>query len=483
MSTQQSTLAEEIVPVSSRVWVAMADAACSMLNAFAAGGTLTYYFTRWRGMDPNLAGWVWLLFGIWNAVNDPLFGFISDRTKSKLGRRIPYIRYGAPIYALAFILFWIVIPGTASSQGFMFAQMLIALFLFDSLYTAIATSIYVMPYEMAISNKARSGIFLWKIIFAVFPMAVPLVLVPMIQPGPGDDARLFQMIMIGFGVVMAAIIYFSTFFYREKHFQQADEQFAFIKSLKECFKNRAFLLFETISFTVIFVQTALMMGVLYYFDEISVPAIPIYIALAVGIVAGVVVFIRQREHWGVKNSTRLMSLIFSLGALAIVLFGKNVIGASFGFFCFGIGFAGGFYLIPLMNGDIVDADEHVTGLRREGMYAGINSLVTKPAISLAQMAFLWIIGLFGYDQTLAKGAQTAQAETGILLAWALIPAILLFLCYVALRWYPLDGPQWNTIKAGLAARNAEKEQTYLASLGYKSADPDSVRLGAKHNIP
>lgn len=481
MSTQQNTMSEEYVPVSSRVWVAMADAACSMLNTFAAGGTLTYYFTRWRGMDPQLASWVWLLFGIWNAVNDPLFGYISDRTKSGLGRRIPYIRYGAPIYLIGFILFWIVLPGTAGNQWIMFAQMLLALFLFDSLYTAIATSIYVMPYEMAISNKARSSIYLWKIIFAVFPLAVPLVVVPMIQPGPGDDATVFQMAMFGTGIAMTAIIYFSTFFYREKHLQQADEQFAFLKSLKECFKNRSFLLFETISFTVIYVQTGLMMGVLYYFDEISVPAIPIYVALLVGIVTGVVVFNRQRDSWGVKFSTRLMSLIFGLGALGLVFFGRNVIGASISFFCFGIGFAGGFYLIPLMNGDVVDQDEHVTGLRREGMYAGINSFVSKPAISLAQMAFLWIIGLYGYDQTLAKGAQSAQAETGILLAWALIPAILLLLCYVALKWYPLDGPEWIAIKTKLAARNAEKEAAFLASLNSKSGE--SNRLGAEHNIP
>ena len=146
-----------------------------MQNLSVGGGALTYYFTRWRGLDPVLAGWVWILFGLWNAVNDPLFGYISDRTKSKLGRRIPYIRFGAPIYGIAFIMFWFIFPGTQNSQTGMFIQMVLALFIFDSLYTAIATSLYVMPYEMAVSNKARSGIFLWKIIFTVFPMAVPLI--------------------------------------------------------------------------------------------------------------------------------------------------------------------------------------------------------------------------------------------------------------------------------------------------------------------
>src|SRR5512133_3211771 len=97
--------------------------------------------------------------------------------------------------------------------------------------------------------------------------------------------------------------------------------------------------------------------------------------------------------------------------------------------CFGIGFAGGMYLIPLMNGDVLDIDEERTGLRREGMYAGVNSFITKPAISLANAAFLWIIGYYGYNNDLGKGAQSASAETGILVAWTLIPGILLFICF------------------------------------------------------
>ena len=90
------------------------------------------------------------------------------------------------------------------------------------------------------------------------------------------------------------------------------------------------------------------------------------------------------------------------------------------------------YLIPLMNGDVIDMDEHRTGLRREGMYAGVNSLVTKPAISIAQAVFLGIIGAFGYDQALAKGAQSVSAQTGILIGWVAVPAknaAALELCY------------------------------------------------------
>ncbi len=458
-------LKEEFVPLKSRIWVSVADAACAMLGQIVLTGSLTYYFTRWRGLDAGLAATVWLLFGIWNAVNDPLFGWISDRTRSNLGRRIPYIRFGAPIYALSFIASWINWPG--HSQVWLFIQFLVLLFVFDTLYTAIATSIYVMPFEMAVSNKARSGIFIWKIIFSVFPLAVPLAVIPFIQPGPGEDATMYRWIMTGLGVAMGALIYASTFFYAEKHFQQEEEQFPFFKSLKECFSNLSFVIFEVMSFTIIFVQTALMQGVLYYFDEFDVPAVPLYAALAVGIVGGIFLFVRQRERWGVKNSMRIMALVFSIGCCLVLLFGRHLIPTAIGFLTFGLGFAGGMYLIPLMNGDVVDKDEHLTGLRREGMYAGVNSFITKPAISIAQAVFLWFLRFYGYDQDLGKGLQSARAETGILMGWTLVPGLLLFLCFVVLYWYPLAGPAWAAIKAELAARHAEKERRYLEARGYK----------------
>lgn len=467
MATQ---LQEEYVPVKSRVWVSIADASTATLQGMVGSGALTYFFTRWRGLDPSLAAVVWLLFGIWNAVNDPLFGWISDRTQNKLGRRRPYIRYGAPVIALAFISCWIEWPGTAGNQTLMFIQLLVALFAFDTLYTAIATSIYVMPYEMALSNKARGSILLWKVIFTIFPTAIPLVVIPIIQPGPGESATTFQIVMTIFGVAMGALVFISTYFYEEKHFTQNEQQPPIFTSIKECFKNFSFIIFEVVSFTVIYIQTSLMQGVLYYFDELKVPAMPLYLALLAGIVGGLILWIKVRDTWGIKTSMIRLCLAFAIGCAILLVFGRDVVPAVPGFLLLGVGFSGMMYLIPLMNGDVIDMDEHRTGLRREGMYAGVNSLITKPAISIAQAVFLGIIGAFGYDQALAKGAQSASAQTGILVGWVAVPAALLFICFVLLRFYPLAGESWARIKQELAQAHRDKEKRHLEAHGYKYVD-------------
>ena len=73
--------------------------------AFSA---ITFFYNVILGLSAELIGIAWLLFSFWNAINDPIFGFIEDNTKSeKYGRRVPYIRFGAPVYGLVFILCWI----------------------------------------------------------------------------------------------------------------------------------------------------------------------------------------------------------------------------------------------------------------------------------------------------------------------------------------------------------------------------------------
>jgi GPH family glycoside/pentoside/hexuronide:cation symporter len=468
MVETESGLKEEKVPLKSRIWVSAGDASCAFLQTIIGGGALTYYYTRVMGLQPEMAGWVWILFGIWNSINDPLLGYIADRTRSKIGRRRPYIRYGAPIFALSFILMFFGIPGTMNQQWALFFQMLLGLFVYDTLYTAIATSLYLMPYEMAISNKARSSVFIWKIIFSVFSMALPPVLILAIQPGPGQDPTAFRWIMVALGAVLCTIIFFSTYFYEEKHYLQDEEQPGFIKSIVESFKNRPFIIFLVSSFTVIYVSTGLQQGILYYFDELNIPQAPVFGGLGAGIVGGIFLWVNLRDRIGLKRCLMAWLAIFALGCFVMLPLGFSMWGAIISFVLVGIGFAGGLYLIPLMNGDVIDFDEKLTSLRREGMYAGINSFVTKPAISLAQAAFITIVGWFGFNQTLAKGMQPESAHTGILIGWMLIPALLLTISLVSMIWYPLAGAAWDKTKKELAEQHAAKEKAYLESLGYKA---------------
>lgn len=451
---------EEKVPVKSKFWLSIADCMCGVLNSLMTAGALTYYFTTYWGMNENYASIAWIVFGIWNAVNDPLFGYISDKTKSKIGRRLPYIRYGAILYSLFFIITWFKWP-LGSGQISMFIQLLAALFLFDTLYTAIATSLYVLPYTMAVSNKARSNIFIWKICFSLISLGFPLVVTPNILPKPGADNTTFQITVSIIGVIAFVAIFFSTFFIKEKVSTPPDENSNIFSSIINCFKNRSFVIFEVLSFSVIFIQTNLLLGVNYYFNEFSETnsfgisrMAASYGALGLGAVIGMIIWLNRLKPWGVRKCIFIMCVLFAAGATAMVFFGKNDIIAVVGFFLAGLGFAGGMYLVPIMNGDVIDYDEHKIGQRREGMYAGVNSFITKPAISFSNAAFIKIIAWYGYNKD-AVGAQTEQAKSGILVAWMAIPAVLLIITAISLKWYPLFGEKWDKIKLELEEKHKD----------------------------
>ena len=460
MNGTNETSVRERVKLSSCLWLGGADCMITTLNNIITGGALTIFFVEYLKMRPESSALCWLLFGLWNALNDPLFGYISDKTKSKLGRRIPYIRYGSIIIAAVFILSWTVWFPSRSNAA-LFAQMFISLFLFDSLYTAIATSLYVMPFEMAVTNKARGRIMFFKLLFGLLALSVPLLLMAMLKDMLTSSPADFRKLMIIIGAGAGLIMFFSTFFYRENGYTREEEQYPFFRSLVTCLKNKSFLVFESISFSVTFIQTALMFGLSYYFAAFGINYLFCYGAMFVGIIFGIWLWMKPGSVWRVKKSTILMCLIFGGTLLVMLLLGQYTAAGVIGFFGAGIGFAGGMYMVPLMFGDVMDYDEQLCGLRREGMYAGVNSLICKPAISFANALFPIMLGWFGYNSDIVVEAQSALAKIGIRVTWLLIPVALLLICALLIwRFYPLSGEEWEKTKQRLAVKHEEKQKAF-----------------------
>ncbi len=474
---------EEKVKTSSAVWLGAANAGTGLLCAFSEGAAFQYLFVNKLGLSPSLNAIVWVIFGIWNALNDPIYGFLADRTKSKLGRRIPWIRYGAPIMAILFAVMWLPVLQTGEvSQWLLFIEELLGLFLYDIVYTAIASAIYVMPYEMAVTNKARNKIFLFNILFSVINYGAPMVLNSQLDKLIEHNATTLPIIMAIAGLVCGAIVFFSTFFYKENGYIVEEKQPKFFEGLKLCLKNKSFLLFEVISWTIIFAQNALMVGLTYVSGMWAIDGagngwiggtsiIVLYGALFVGLIAGILFFVFTRAKLGIRNEMLIMTGVMGVGCVLGAFLGQYFYVSVLTFVCCGVGLAGGLYLIPMINGDVIDKDEVDNGTRREGVYAGINSLITKPAGSIATALFpAMIVGLFGFDMNLKKiengsevidyANQALSAKNGLFMCWFLITGILLLLSFVAMWFFPLHGKEWDKTKHDLSIKHMEKQKEY-----------------------
>ncbi len=479
---------EEKVKTSSAVWLGAANAGTGLLCAFAEGVAFQYLFVNKLGLDEKLNMIVWIIFGIWNAINDPIYGFLADRTHSKLGRRIPWIRYGAPIMAVIYALMWLpALEGNGVAQWLLFLQELVGLFLYDLLYTAIASAIYVMPYEMAVTNKARNKIFLFNILFSLINFGAPMILNSQLDKLIEHNANIFPLIMAGMGLVCGAIVFISTFFYKENGYIVEEAQPKFFEGLKMCLKNKSFLLFEVVSWTVIFAQNALMVGLTYVSGMWAIDGAPngwiggnsimvLYGALIVGVILGIIFFNFTRNKFGLRVEMLILTGCMGSGCLLGAFLGQYFIVCVLTFFLCGIGLAGGLYLVPMVNGDVIDKDEADNGTRREGVYAGINSLITKPAGSIATALFpLMIATFFGFNKDLKTtitndagqivevinyAEQSMQAKNGLFVCWFLITGILLVLSFIAMWFYPLHGKEWDAKKKELSEQHLIKQKEF-----------------------
>ena len=113
-------------------------------------------------------------------------------------------------------------------------------------------------------------------------------------------------------------------------------------------------------------------------------------------------------------------------------------------------------LVNPMVGDIADEDELKTHSRREGMFFGINALVTKPASSLIIFIFTFMLEFFGYNSELT--VQPAQAIFGLRLGVGILPIGFLVLGFLALLFYPLHGDKLNQIKTNLSILHKKRDR-------------------------
>ncbi|MFW9913744.1 MAG: MFS transporter, partial [Candidatus Thorarchaeota archaeon] len=105
---------DERLPLRSKFAFGLSQASINILQVIALGSAITFYYNVKLGLSEEWVSLAWLLFAFWNAINDPLFGILQERIDTDIGRRIPVLRFGAPIYTITFLICWF--PFLGSTQ-------------------------------------------------------------------------------------------------------------------------------------------------------------------------------------------------------------------------------------------------------------------------------------------------------------------------------------------------------------------------------
>lgn len=444
-------------------------------------GSITYFYNTKMGLGEELLGIAWLIFGVWNALNDPLFGWLTDNTRSTLGRRVPYLRYGSIFYGILFILVWYP-TFKPDNQTALFINFLIVMIAFDTMFTMLATVYFCLPSEMADSEEQRASIAWYGTICQMFAIAIQFVVPAILLTGSlGVNINLyFRPAMIIIAIICSFLIFFSSYNIQEREFSQIQPQEPFLAGLKKTIKNKSFLYFEVANFSVTMLTWILMTGIFYYIDYVVVVDLSyfltnwwIFIPIGITIYIIVKIIIYELDHiqeLGPRTFLIIALIILSIGFGLLFFVGQTFQYAIWAFLFIGLGYVMGNITISPLMGDVMDYDEIVNGARREGAYAGLNAIITKPAISIANWAFLGIIGAFGFlrpivsDGISIKLEQSSQAITGILFSLGLIPTMFTVIAIFALFKFKLHGKEWKKKKLELEDIHIQKEREYMKHL-------------------
>lgn len=449
-----------------RAWQKLFYAAGSLgvaLSYQAFGAYIQFLYIDILGVSAALVGLGWTLYGVWNAVNDPLAGYLSDRTTSRFGRRRPWIAAFVVPLGLFFYLLWVPPAGVLrGGETPLFVYFMAVVLIFDLLWTIVVMNWTALFPEMVTQACERATVSGWRQIFSVVGLlagvAAPPALVGADWSGRGAMALFFALLTV---VALSLALLGS----RENPAAQAEAQPPLGLAVRQSFASHAFrwfllanllkefifsLMLASIPFWAKYVlriqgpvqaggvtldeglQTSLLLGSTFV---MALPAIPVWSALA--------------RRFGAVRSWRAAQLTFALSMLLLFAAGDFWLGVT-ATAILGLSLAGLLVFPDLLISDVIDEDELVTGARREGMYFGINGFIIRFAFSLQGLTTSLILTLTGYVASTPAElypAQPAAALLGIRSMTALVPILASALVFVCLRRYPLQGQRLDLLQA------------------------------------
>ncbi|MDX1662280.1 MAG: MFS transporter [Candidatus Promineifilaceae bacterium] len=410
------------------------------------------------GLSAAVVGVVWSIYGVWNAVNDPLSGYWSDRTRSRWGRRIPWIAGAFLPLALTFYLLWLPPTALVNDPGRLLLFYFLALVLaFDLLWTIVAVNWTALFPEMIPDQKQRAAVSGWRQTFSLVGLMVGVALPPLLAGETWTNRGSMALLL---AVIVAVFFALSLLGSRERQTPQS-APLPFWAALRATARNRNFLIFLGANLAIQLIFMLLTATTPFYTkyvlrlrEPVPVPgaAITLDVAtqtslfLAVAFIAALpamllwtIVARRQGAWWALRAvclaaaATLLLFFLpdsFYEGIAATALFGLSL--------------AGLMMLPDLLIAELVDADEAVTGVRREGFYFGVNGFVIRFAFSIQGLLSGYILTRSGYvaaSATVLYPEQPPAAILGIRMLIGGLPALAALLAFLVLGGYRLRSGQ------------------------------------------
>ncbi|MEM2637188.1 MAG: MFS transporter [Candidatus Korarchaeota archaeon] len=425
----------------------------STLTYQSFGAFIAYFYERVIGLSVDLFAMSWAIYGVWNAINDPLAGFISDRTRTRWGRRIPYVLFGSIPLAITFALIWA--PPNLTDQFLIFIYAALMMCLFDTCYTFVLLAWTALFPEMYPSKEERGEVSVYRQIFSIVGLILAFLLPPIIGAAYG-----WWLMGLILGSISAASMFVSLAGSREDVEQlKKQKELPFREAFIRTLKNRPFLHFVfgnlTIQYTfgLATVVLPLYSEIVLHLDQamVGLPLLIIILIAMVSVPAWNLFFKRTdaRRTWIIASLVLGLSLLpfFFLNTFAEVVIAAIPAG---------IGLGGVMFIIDPLIGETIDYDEYITGQRREGAHFGMNALIMRFSVVLSALTLGWVQSTTGFIS--GTPIQPESAVFGLRLLVAVFPLLGVIGTIISIALYPLKKDEVERIRAWREARLSQKSQ-------------------------
>ncbi len=414
------------------------------------------YLVDYAGIGAALAG---LLIGgakIYDAVTDPLMGTISDRTRSRAGRRRPYLVAGALVSAVSFVLIF----NLASFQGsgYIVTLVVLALLLNATGYTIFNVPYMAMPAEMTKGYHERTSLMSYRIAAIAGGQLCASFIGPLLLVAYGGGVEGHSAMALILGMVILGSGVLSFWMTRDAPFETQPKLQATLSladQLRTALENRPFMLLLGVKLTHL-IGLAIFIGVLPFLFtrilKVSDSYLGFYFLLQGSLMlVSQPLWVQVSHRVGKRAGYFIAVAIYGAAGLSwlFAVEGEPVMGILARGFVAGFG-AGGLLLIgQSMLPDTMEYDYQLSGLRREGVLAGVYTTVEKISFALGPALAGLMLGAAGYIQSADVTVEQPEAARMVIyLCASVIPVATLGVGCLLLLGYNLTEKQLGAAATG-----------------------------------
>lgn len=410
----------------------------------------SYYFLYLAvPLDPISISIILTIYGIWDALNEPLIGHISDFTRSRFGRRKPFIIIGViPLIVFAFLIYTPPVNSPISSAIYL----IIILIAYDTFLTMVITIWFSIFPELTLDQNERLTVSKYLQLFGVIGLILGLGVAPLIAGSFPTPLQGYSIMGLILGIITAISVLPTILFIKERKSYQikVEEKMGFFKAVKIAFKSNSFRNYVIVQFLLQLSYALVLSSLPLFFEGIlgleeiewSIQLLLVFVA----VVPSLYLWVKIATKKGTRLALFYSMLVFG-GVFPFVFLVFTPITMTVLLLLGGIGLAGLMLFPTILLSDVIDEDQLNTKKRREGIYNGVSGVIVKLSNALSWLILGIVLTIFQIDRNnLSPSTITFLNEVGLRILVGLLPIIAVLLGLIFLYKYPLTGTRLEEVK-------------------------------------